>query len=288
MQEHPSAGHLVEVARYAAAQAAQLVRDRRRAGVTVTGTKSSEIDIVTETDRESEALIRELIEAARPDDGFLGEEGVAADSSDGSSGVRWVVDPIDGTVNYLYGLPQYAVSIAAERDGSVVAGVVVDVASGTEYAGERHASGEVTSLRDGRPIAVRDPAPLAQRLIATGFSYEAEVRAVQAAATARLLPHIRDIRRLGSCALDLCHVAEGRLDGYVEEGVQPWDHAAGALIAEGAGARVELAEGATGRPLVLCAPEHGFATLQVAVRDAGFLAIPVPGEPSGFHPETGE
>ncbi len=213
MADPRSASHLVEVARYAAGQAAQLVRDRRRDGVTVTGTKSSEIDIVTETDRESESLIRELIEAARPDDDFLGEEGVATGSatgSSGSSGVRWVVDPIDGTVNYLYGLPQYAVSIAAERDGVVVAGVVVDVASGTEYAGERHPSGEVTSLRDGCAIAVRDPAPLAQRLIATGFSYEKDVRALQAAATARLLPHIRDIRRLGSCALDLCHVAEGQ------------------------------------------------------------------------------
>ena len=271
MGEHASASQLVEVARYAARQAAQLVRDRRRAGVTVTDTKTSEIDIVTQTDRESEALIRELIDAARPDDAFLGEEGGATGPPTGASGVRWVVDPIDGTVNYLYGLPQYAVSIAAERDGVVVAGVVVDVAGGTEYAAERHPSGEVTSLRDGQPIAVRDPAPLGQRLVATGFSYEADVRALQAAATARLLPHIRDIRRLGSCALDLCHVAEGRLDGYVEEGVQPWDHAAGALIAEGAGARVEMATGAAGRPLLLCAPDHGFDTLRDAVRDAGFF-----------------
>ena len=285
---HLSSSQLVEVARYAGRQAAQLVRDRRRTGVTVTGTKSSEIDIVTETDRESEALIRELIEAARPDDAFLGEEGGTTGSTAGTSGVRWVVDPIDGTVNYLYGLPQYAVSIAAERDGVVVAGVVVDVASGTEYCAERHDSGEVTSLRDGRRIAVRDPAPLSQRLIATGFSYEADVRALQAAATARLLPRIRDIRRLGSCALDLCHVAEGRLDGYVEEGVQPWDHAAGALIAEGAGARVELARGAAGRPLVLCSPEHGFATLQEAVRDAGFLAPSGPGHTAGSDPESRE
>jgi myo-inositol-1(or 4)-monophosphatase len=257
----------VDVAREAAA----LVRTRREQGVRVAGTKSSDIDIVTETDRESEALILGRIADARPDDGFLGEEG---HDEDGSSGVRWVVDPIDGTVNFLYGLPQYSVSVAAERDGVTVAGVVVDVVSGAEWTAVRGGEGDVTSLRDGNPIRVRGPAPLGQRLIATGFSYDQQVRTVQAAAAARLLPRIRDIRRLGSCALDLCHVAEGALDGYVEEGVNPWDHAAGALVAEGAGARWELTRGAGGQALILCAPEHGFEELRDAVVDSGFCADP--------------
>jgi myo-inositol-1(or 4)-monophosphatase len=167
------------------------------------------------------------------------------------------------------------VSIAAELDGVVVAGVVLHVARDTAYVGRREAGpdGRVTTIarRDGTPISVRGPAPLSQRLIGTGFSYEARIRAVQAEAVGRLLPQVRDIRRFGSCALDLCHVAEGTLDGYVEEGVNLWDHAAGALIAEGAGARTELAPGAGGKELLLCAPEHGFDKFRKAVEDAGFL-----------------
>ena len=131
--------------------------------------------MVTEADRASELLIRDLIGRARPDDAFLGEEG---DDVAGTSGVRWVVDPIDGTVNFLYGLPQYAVSIAAEVDGEVVAGIVLDVASGTEYVARPGPDG-VVALRDGEPIAVRDPAPLGHRLIGTGFSYEARKREIQ-------------------------------------------------------------------------------------------------------------
>ena len=195
----------------------------------VADTKSSVVDVVTEADRASEALIRSLLARARPDDAFLGEEG--SDDA-GTSGVRWVVDPIDGTVNFLYDLPQYAVSIAAERDGEAVAGVVVNAATGVEYAAALGAG----ATRDGRPIAVRGTVPLAERLIFTGFSYDADRRAVQAAALVRLLPRVRDVRRLGSCALDLCHVAEGQADGYVEEAVNLWDHAAGGLIAREAGA----------------------------------------------------
>jgi myo-inositol-1(or 4)-monophosphatase len=263
---------LLDLAVDVAREAAALVRAGRRDGVDVAATKSSDIDVVTQTDRDSEELLRRRIGEARPGDGFLGEEG---HDEQGSSGVRWIVDPIDGTVNFLYGIPHYAVSVAAERAGVVVAGVVVNVATGAEYTAVRGTDGEtgtaVTALRDGVPLAVRGEAPLSQRLIATGFSYQAEQRVIQAAATARLLPHIRDIRRLGSCALDLCHVAEGTLDGYVEEGVNPWDHAAGALVAEGAGATVELATGRGGRELIMCAPEHGFRTFREAVEDAGFL-----------------
>ena len=262
------AGQLLDLATAAAREAAVLVREGRRAGVSVAATKSSAIDIVTQVDRDSEELLRRLIGRARPDDGFLGEEG---DDVIGTSGVRWVVDPIDGTVNFFYGLPQYAVSVAAERDGTVVAGIVLNVATGTEYTALRHDDGRVEARRDGEPVRVRDAVPLDRTLVSTGFHYVAETRALQAAAAARLLPRIRDIRRLGSCALDLCGVAEGTVDAYVEEGVNPWDHAAGALVAQGAGATVELTTGVGGRTLIMCAPEAGFRTFREAVEDAGFL-----------------
>ncbi|MQW76322.1 inositol monophosphatase [Nocardioides sp. dk4132] len=263
------AGLALEVARAAAA----LVRERRTEGVSVAATKSSEVDVVTETDRASEELIRALLRERRPDDAILGEEG---EDEAGTSGVRWIVDPIDGTVNFLYGLPQYAVSIAAEVEGRVAAGVVLNVATGTEYVGHLTAtdgagSGGVAT-RDGVPLTVRGPAPLAERLLATGFSYSAELRRLQAEALVRLLPRVRDIRRLGSCALDLCHVAEGTVDGYVEEGVHLWDHAAGALIARAAGARTEILRGVGGHELLLCAPAHGFAELREAVLEAGYAA----------------
>lgn len=264
---------LLALARSVAHEAAALVREARLAGVEVADTKSSSVDVVTAADRASEALIRDRILAARPDDSFLGEEG--GRTTDGSSGIRWIVDPIDGTVNFLYGIPHFAVSIAAERfdqrdgvgPGETILGVVVDVATGTEYAAS-HGSG---ATRDGRPIGVRGPAPLAERLVLTGFNYSAEVREVQAAAVARLLPRVRDIRRLGSCALDLCRIAEGGADGYVEEGVQVWDHAAAALIAREAGARVELARGAAGRDLLVAAPAHGFAEFRTLVAACGFI-----------------
>jgi myo-inositol-1(or 4)-monophosphatase len=264
---------LAELAVEVAQAAGRLIRERRDLGVTVAATKSSDTDVVTETDREVEQLIRSLLGEARPDDGVVGEEG---DDEPGATGVRWIVDPIDGTVNFLYGIPQYAVSVAAERDGVVVAGVVLDVARDVAYVGRRETGPDgrvtVTAHRDGRPLSVRSPAPLSQRLIGTGFSYEARIRAIQADAVGRLLPQVRDIRRFGSCALDLCHVAEGLLDGYVEEGVNLWDHAAGALIAGGAGARSELIPGASGQELLLCAPEHGFVEFRKVVEEAGFLA----------------
>jgi myo-inositol-1(or 4)-monophosphatase len=269
----PSSQGLAELALIVAEAAGRLIRERRAGDVTVADTKSSETDVVTETDREVERLIRSKLAEARPDDAVVGEEG--ADHA-GHSGVRWIVDPIDGTVNFLYGIPQYAVSIAAEKDGIVVAGVVLDVARETAYVGSREVGPDgremVRATRDGVPIEVRAPAALSQRLIGTGFSYEAGIRALQARAVAALLPEVRDIRRFGSCALDLCHVAEGLLDGYVEEGVNLWDFAAGTLIAEGAGARIELAPGVGGTELLLCAPGHGFDEFRNAVADAGFLA----------------
>ena len=262
---------LADLALAVATEAAALVREHAAVEVLVAATKSSDVDVVTAADRATEELIRTRIREARPDDAFLGEEG---DDVAGTSGVRWIVDPIDGTVNFLYGIPEYAVSVAAEVDGEVVAGVVVDVAKDVVYAGHLDPgagpSGGVAT-RNGVPIVVRPPAPLAQRLIATGFNYTREVRTVQAAAVARLLPEVRDIRRGGSCALDLCKVAQGSLDGYVEEGVHLWDHAAGGLVARLAGARTLLTVGATGREAMVCGPAHGFEELLEAVRCAGFL-----------------
>jgi len=267
MSRQPRA--LAELAMQVAEEAATLIREYGARGVDVAATKSSDVDVVTLADRAAEDLIRDRLLTARPDDSVLGEEG---DDVVGSSGVRWIVDPIDGTVNFLYGLQEFAVSIAAEVDGEVVAGVVLDAAKGRAYQGYVDPSlpGGGSATCDATPITVRGPAPVAQRLIATGFSYSAEKRAVQAAATARMLPLVRDIRRHGSCALELCHVAEGALDGYVEEGVNLWDFAAGGLIARLAGARLVVLPGAGGTDLVVCGPDHGFDELVDLARRSGF------------------
>jgi len=262
-------GTLADLALAVAREAADLVAARRRDGVSVAATKTSDVDVVTEADRATEALVRERLLAARPDDAVLGEEG---DDVAGTSGVRWVVDPIDGTVNFLYGLPQYAVSLAAEVDGEVVAGVVVDVAKGVEYVARPGPDGRTVALRDGVPISVGPPRPVDLRLVGTGFSYLREVRVLQGAAVAAMLPRVRDVRRLGSCALDLCHVAEGLLDGYVEEGVHLWDHAAAGLVARAAGARTRLGTGAGGLELLVCGPEDGFEDLVDLTRECGFWA----------------
>jgi myo-inositol-1(or 4)-monophosphatase len=255
---------LLSVARDVAREAAALVR-ARSSGVEVADTKTSATDVVTAVDHASEQLVRTRLAELRPGDAVLGEEGGQSEASTG--GVRWIVDPIDGTVNFLYGLPQYAVSLAAEVDGRVVAGVVRNPATGREYAAALGRG----ATRDGTPIRVRPSAPAAHRLVLTGFSYDVELRAAQAAAVARLLPRVRDVRRLGSAALDLCHVAEGAADGYVEEGVHLWDHAAGALVAREAGARTLLTTGIAGRELMVCAPADGFEELLALVREVGLL-----------------
>ncbi|MEP9383473.1 inositol monophosphatase family protein [Nocardioides cheoyonin] len=261
---------LLRIALSTAREAAALVRERATGAVSVAATKSTPTDVVTEADRDSEALIRRLISERRPDDAFFGEEG--GESAGGGSGVRWIVDPIDGTVNFLYGIARYAVSIAAEADGQVVAAVVVDVPHATEFTAYRTPDGAVLTRRDGEPIGVRPAVELSQRLVATGFSYDADLRRLQAEALVRLLPRIRDVRRIGSAALDICSVAEGTVDGYVEEGVHLWDHAAACLVAEGAGARWEATTGVGGRRLVLCAPAHGFEELRVAAVESGYLS----------------
>jgi myo-inositol-1(or 4)-monophosphatase len=221
---------LLELALEAAHHAGALLLDGRPADLGVAATKSSAVDVVTEMDLASEKLITGYLSERRPDDGFLGEEGAAVE---GTSGVRWVVDPLDGTVNYLYGLPSWAVSIAAEFEGETVIGVVEAPTRGETF---RAALGH-GAFRNAQPIRCRPAPPLDQALVGTGFNYVAERRAVQADLVRQLIPRVRDIRRSGSAAVDLCDVAAGRLDAFYERGLHAWDLAAGDLIAREAGAR---------------------------------------------------
>lgn len=220
-----------------AREAAALAAERRRGVVTVADQKSSSVDIVTAVDREVEALIRQRLAERQPGDGFVGEEGGLAERS---TSLTWVVDPIDGTVNFLYGIPQYAISIAVvEGDPTPqgwqeLAGVVINVGTGREYTAQVGGG----AFEDGRPVTVNRPDSLEQSLFATGFSYSREIRTRQADVMARVMPHIRDIRRMGAAALDLTSLASGQLDIVFERMLQPWDHAAGVLIAREAGAVV--------------------------------------------------
>lgn len=202
-------------------------------------TKSSDTDVVTEVDRASEALLLARLLGERPEDGILGEEGT---SRAGTSGVRWVVDPLDGTVNYLYRIPAFAVSVAAEVDGVSVAGCVFDPSRGETFAA---ALGH-GATRNGVAIAPSSVSDPRQALVGTGFGYETAVRERQGIVIARVLPRVRDIRRGGSAALDLCWVACGRLDAYFERGVQAWDVAAGGLIVREAGGLAGPLGAATG------------------------------------------
>jgi myo-inositol-1(or 4)-monophosphatase len=248
MTESPQ--DLLKLAGEVAAEAAALIVERRRGTITVADTKSTLTDVVTAVDRESEELIRARVLAARPDDSFLGEEG---DDIHGSSGVRWVVDPIDGTVNYLYDIPTYAVSIAVEVDGVTVAGVVVDAPRGETFT----ASLGGGAYLDAQPIAVSGCTDLEKALVGTGFGYNADRRAVQAEVVQALITKVRDIRRIGVGAIDLCYVACGRLDAAYERGLNPWDYGAGALIAAEAGARVGGLHGAPVSPAMSLAASPG-------------------------------
>jgi myo-inositol-1(or 4)-monophosphatase len=277
----PDPGRLRDLALATAREAGALVLRLRAEGVEIAGTKSSEIDIVTRADQAAEALVKERLLGARPDDGMVGEEG---DDLAGSSGVVWIVDPIDGTVNYLYGHPHFAVSIAAEVDGEVVAGVVVAPALGLEYVATLGAG----ATCNGDPVRVRAVGPMAQRLVATGFSYEQAARAREATYISRLLPRVRDIRRQGSCALDLCGVASGTLDAYVEEGPHIWDHAAAGLVVLEAGGILEVARSPGDKRLLVCAPADGFREFREAVVDAGFVGGEGPSSPAALTPAEGE
>jgi myo-inositol-1(or 4)-monophosphatase len=221
---------LLELALEAAHRAGALLHDGRPDDLGVSATKSSSVDVVTEMDVASEKLITGYLSERRPDDGFLGEEG---SSSAGTSGVRWIVDPLDGTVNYLYGLPNWAVSIAAEFEGETVIGVVESPPRRETF---RAALGH-GAFRNAQPVQCRPAPPFDQALVGTGFNYVAERRAAQAELVRQLIPRVRDIRRSGSAAVDLCDVAAGRLDAFYERGLHAWDLAAGDLIAREAGAR---------------------------------------------------
>jgi myo-inositol-1(or 4)-monophosphatase len=269
----PDRAELRDLALATAREAGELVLRLRDEGVEVAGTKSSEIDIVTRADQAAEALIRERLLGTRPDDGMVGEEG---DDLTGTSGVVWIVDPIDGTVNYLYGHPHFAVSIAAEVGGEVVAGVVVAPALGLEYVAVLGGGASC----NGRPVRPRRTVPLGQRLVATGFSYEQPARAREATYVSRLLPRVRDLRRLGSCALDLCGVAAGTLDAYVEEGPHIWDHAAAGLVVLEAGGILEVTRSPADKRLLICAPRDGFAEFRDAVISSGYVGGEGPDSPA--------
>jgi myo-inositol-1(or 4)-monophosphatase len=233
----PDAATLValaeDVAREAAASVA-LAASTERVGVE---TKSTATDLVTATDKATEALIVNRLLEARPDDGLIGEEGAGRP---GTTGVVWVIDPIDGTTNFAYGYPAFAVSIGAEVDGVPTAGCVVDVVRSEAFTATLGGGARL----NGRPIHVRPPGgPLAEALVATGFGYASDRRAEQARVVAHVLPRVRDVRRGGSAALDLCWMAAGRVDAGYERGLEHWDHAAGALIASEAGAAVTTFEG---------------------------------------------
>jgi myo-inositol-1(or 4)-monophosphatase len=232
--EDPELAELADVALAAASGAAALAAEgfgRSRSDVE---TKSSATDMVSEIDRNAEELISTLIGQARPDDGLLGEEGA---SREGASGVRWVVDPLDGTTNYLFGIPAWSVSVAAERDGTPIVGVVVDPSSDDIWAAVQ---GRGTRRNGRRQQVAEGRSTAATALVATGFGYRAERRAWQAGVVARLLPRVRDIRRFGSAALDLCWVGGGRFDAYYEWGLNPWDLAAGTIICREAGGVVRV------------------------------------------------
>ena len=223
---------LLAVASAAAAAAAAVIQsdfpDRRDQVLT----KSSPTDMVTAVDRAAERCIVTVLSECRPEDGVVAEEGT---STAGTSGITWVVDPLDGTTNYLFGVPAYAVSVAAEMEGTALVGVVVDPSRDETWQAVRGRGASV----NGRPLQLdATPPPLSTALIGTGFSYLPARRAYQAGFLPHVLPRVRDIRRFGSAALDLCWVGAGRLNGFYELGLQPWDLAAGLLIAQEAGAEV--------------------------------------------------
>jgi myo-inositol-1(or 4)-monophosphatase len=228
-----AAAELAELASSIAQEAGELLLTRRD-HVAVVQTKSSPTDVVTQMDRAAEKLIRDRLAAARPGDAVLGEEG----GQTGAGNVRWIVDPLDGTVNYLYGLPDWAVSIAAEVAGDVVAGAVCVPLRRSLFTAARGGGAWLESAwQPGRQrLACNSGVGLPAALVATGFGYAAEQRARQGSVAGALLPRVRDIRRSGSAATDLCSVASGQVDAYYEQGVQAWDVAAGELIAREAGA----------------------------------------------------
>lgn len=265
--EHDAAT-LRTVAVRIAEEAAELARTVRDEVVTngAVDTKTTDTDVVTAADRAVERLVRDRLAELRPGEPILGEEEGGEVTL---AGLRWVVDPIDGTVNYLYGLPWYAVSLAAQVDGRSVAGVVVEPASGRVWSAVEGGGARL----DGRPLRVSAAERLDLALVGTGFSYSVQERVVQAAAIGRLLGEVRDIRRYGAASLDLCAVAAGWLDGYYEQGLKRWDWAAGALIAAEAGAVVRVpgsdVDDGLGASATLCATPDIADDLRAALLRSG-------------------
>ena len=260
--EQPYPADLLNIARTIATQAGELALTTRRRGVEVAATKSTETDIVTFADQAVQDFVRSRLAELRPNDGFFGEED---GGSSGTSGLTWVVDPIDGTVNYLYDIPQWAVSIAVvegEPDPSswtALAGAVINPSIGELYTAS---AGGGAFLGDTQ-IHVAQQHDLSHALVATGFAYSAEKRGRQSKVINEVLPRVRDIRRAGACSLDLAAVAIGRNDAYFEHGVKPWDHAAGALLVREAGGKVGGFRGAReGEALTLAANEQLFEALE--------------------------
>jgi myo-inositol-1(or 4)-monophosphatase len=242
-------GELLELAVEAARMAGSLLLERARSGAEAQiASKTTPTDLVSEADFASERAIRELLAARRPDDGFVGEEG--GSSADCASGVSWIVDPLDGTVNFLFGIPQWCVSVAVADDSQMLAGVVYDPNRDELFSATRGGAAQLqgpdrTTALQAREAAVGpsaatsgDSSAMGSAMVATGLYYDARVRAAQAKVLARLVDRVRDIRRFGSAALDLAWTAAGRYDAYYERGVQRWDVAAGALICREAGLSV--------------------------------------------------
>ena len=261
-----SPSELLDIARTIALEAGELIARRRSEGVTIADTKSTSIDVVTFADRECEEFVKARLLELRPEDGFYGEEG---GDSTGTSGLTWIVDPIDGTVNYLYGIAQFAVSIAVVEGSpdpgtwTQLAGVVFNPLKGELFSASLGGGAYLTSGGATQKLGVNQESLLAHSLVATGFAYSSELRAIQAETLTRILPAVRDIRRAGAASLDLCDVAMGRLDAYYERDTKPWDYAAGSLVLREAGGIVGGLGGAPeGRDMLLAANSHLFPQIE--------------------------
>lgn len=247
---------------------AALAQDAREQAITQVRTKSTDTDVVTAGDQAVERYILGELAAARPNDAVLSEESGALGDPAGAA-VRWILDPIDGTVNYLYGVPYYAVSLAAEVDGVVVAGVVRNAATGEQWTAVRGAGAYKGEHGRGRRLTGSTETELGQSLIATGFGYEPAYRAHQARVLAGIADQIRDIRRFGAAALDLCAVAEGIVDGFYHQGLNLWDIAAGGLVATEAGLVVSGVDGGPPDGLLVAAPRAIHGALRTVLADLG-------------------
>lgn len=221
--------------------------------------KGAPTDVVTVMDRKAEELLVDHLLAGRESDGILGEEGA---SREGTSGVRWIVDPIDGTVNYMYRLPEWAVSIAAELDGEVVAGVVHAPALGETYVAGKGKGAALHKQGVQRKLTVNPSPPMDRALVATGFGYDVKRRTKQGSVVSEVIPQVRDIRRAGAASVDICSLAAGRVDAYYERGLKPWDHSAAGLVAQEAGATIGGLNGQpAGEDFYVAAPEPLFSEL---------------------------